>query len=220
MSKNYRLRSRELQLNNPNATYTVLYSHGNAEDIGLLLPMLEDIKSMGFAVFAYDYRGYGTSLGTPSEENAYRDVDAAYNHLTSNLGVPSSRIIALGRSLGGAVAVDLAHRRQLGGLVIESSFITAYRVLTRVPLFPFDKFQSISKIAEVRCPVLVIHGQQDKVIPFWHGERLFQEANEPKLSFWVARAGHNDLFEAAGKRYGQALRDFVAIIKKGNKSGQ
>ncbi len=209
-----------IYLNNPDATYTVLYSHGNAEDIGLLLPMLADIKSMGFSVFAYDYRGYGTSSGTPSEENAYRDVDAAYTYLTNDLGVHANRIIALGRSLGGAVAVDLARRRQLGGLVIESSFVTAYRVLTRIPLFPFDKFQSISKIEEVRCPVLVIHGQKDKVIPFWHGERLFQEANEPKLSFWVAGAGHNNLFEAAGNRYGQTLRDFVAVIKKGNKSGQ
>jgi abhydrolase domain-containing protein 17 len=203
-----------IYLPNPDAPYTILYSHGNAEDIGQLLPTLEDIKRMGFSVFAYDYRGYGTSAGTSSEENAYRDEDAAYDYLVNNLGVPAKRIIALGRSLGGAVAVDLAHRRELGGLIIESSFVTAYRVLTGIPLFPFDKFKSISKIKEVRCPVLVIHGKNDEVIAFWHGEKLFQEANEPKLSYWVEGAGHNNLFEVAGDRYGQVLRYFVALIEK------
>lgn len=206
-------------LPDPGALYTILYSHGNAEDIGQLLPMLEDIKGMGFSVFAYDYRGYGTSSGTSSEENAYRDADAAYDYLVNNLGIPAHRIIALGRSLGGAVAVDLAQRRQLGGLIIESSFVTAYRVLTHIPLFPFDKFKSISKIKEVRCPVLVIHGKRDEVIPFWHGERLFQAANEPKLSHWVEGAGHNNLFEVAGSRYGQILKDFVTLIERSSNSG-
>ncbi len=209
-----------IYLNDPKATYTILYSHGNAEDIGLLRPMLEDMKVMGYSVLAYDYRGYGTSSGTPSEENAYRDVDAAYNYLVNNLGVPASRIIALGRSLGGAVTVDLAHRRQVGGLIVESSFITAYRVLTWVPLFPFDKFQSISKIKEIHCPVLVVHGKRDEVIPLWHGERLLQEANEPKQSFWVDGAGHNDLFEIAGSRYSEALRNFVVVIERSDRLGR
>jgi len=207
-------------LPNLNAHYTILYSHGNAEDIGQILPTLEDIKGMGFSVFAYDYRGYGTSSGTSSEENAYHDEDAAYDYLVNDLAIPANRIIALGRSLGGAVAVDLAHRRQLGGLIIESSFVTAYRVLTHIPLFPFDKFKSISKIKQIHCPVQVIHGKRDEVIPFWHGERLFQEANEPKLSLWVEGAGHNNLFEVAGNRYGQALRDFVVLIERRNQSGQ
>jgi hypothetical protein len=202
-----------LYLPNPDARFTILYSHGNAEDIGQLLPMLEDIKGMGFSVFAYDYRGYGTSSGTPSEESAYKDQDAGYGYLVGNLGIPANRIITLGRSLGGAVAIDLAQRKQLGGLIIESSFVTAYRVLTRIPLFPFDKFTNISKIKDVRCPVLVIHGKQDEVIPLWHGERLFQGANQPKLSLWVEGAGHNNLFEVAGSRYGQVLRDFVTMIE-------
>jgi fermentation-respiration switch protein FrsA (DUF1100 family) len=205
-----------IYLPNPNARYTILYSHGNAEDIGQLLPTLGEIKDIGFSVFAYDYRGYGTSSGTPSEENAYRDEEAAYTYLINNLGVPANQIIALGRSLGGAVAVDLAHRQQLGGLIMESSFVTAYRVLTRIPLFPFDKFNSLSKIKEVHCPVLIIHGIRDEVIPFWHGEKLFQAANEPKLSFWVDEAGHNNLFEVAGNRYGQVLREFLILIERNN----
>lgn len=209
-----------IYLNNPEAQYTILFSHGNAEDIGDLLPMLEKIKTMGFSVFAYDYQGYGTSSGKPSEKDAYRDADAAYNYLVNNLGVKSDRIIAYGRSLGGAVAVDLAQRHQLGGLIIESSFVSAYRVITKVPLFPFDKFRSISKIKDVNCPVLVIHGKQDEVISFWHGEKLYQEANEPKLSFWVERAGHNNLFHIAGNNYKQALGDFVSLIEKNKKLTQ
>ena len=201
---------------NPDARYTILYSHGNAEDIGQLLPMLEEIKGLGFSVLAYDYRGYGTSSGTPSEENAYRDEDAAYDYLVKERGVPVKRIIALGRSLGGAVAIDLASRRQLGGLIVESTFVTAYRVITHISVFPFDKFQSLSKLRQVHCPALVIHGKKDKLIPFWHGEKLYEEANEPKLSLWVEGAGHNNVFEASGSRYGQALRDFVGLIEKGS----
>lgn len=207
-----------IYLRNPNAFYTILYSHGNAEDIGHLLPMLEDIKGMGFSLFAYDYRGYGTSLGVPSEKKVYEDEEAAYDYLVYSLGIPARRIIALGRSLGGAVAIDLAHKRQLGGLIIESSFVTAYRVLTRIPILPFDKFKNISKMKKVRCPVLVIHGKQDEVVPFWHGERLFEEANEPRLSFWVEGAGHNNLFEVAGSNYRKILRDFVTIVEKNSKN--
>jgi hypothetical protein len=119
--------------------------------------------------------------------------------------VPSNCIIALGRLLGGGVTVDLASRRPLGGLIIESTFVTAFRVLTKIPLFPSDKFRNISKIKNVNCPVLVIHGEDDEVIPFWHGEKLFQQANEPKLSLWVDGAGHNNFLKlleiVINKRY-------------------
>jgi fermentation-respiration switch protein FrsA (DUF1100 family) len=202
-----------MYLANPTARYTILFSHGNAEDIGMSLPTLESIKGMGFSVFAYDYRGYGTSSGTASEENTYRDAEAAYDYLVNNLGIPANQIIALGRSLGGAVAIDLAHRQQLGGLIIESSFVTAYRVITEIPVFPFDKFKSISKIKEVHCPVLVIHGTKDEVVSFWHGERLFEVAVEPKLALWVDGAGHNNLFATVEGQYKQALGEFVTLIE-------
>src|SRR5688500_20181664 len=98
------------------------------------MPTLETLRSMGFKVFAYDYSGYGTSSGTASEANSYRDAEAAYNYLVNDLKVAAKQIIVLGRSLGGAVAVDLAHKKQIGGLIVESSFVSAYRVMTRVPL--------------------------------------------------------------------------------------
>ncbi len=167
----------------------------------------------GFSVFAYDYQGHGTSSGSASEQNSYLNAEAAYDYLVNNLGIPANQIIALGRSLGDAVAIDLAHGSKLGGLIIESSFVSAYRVMTHVPVFPFDKFKSISKIKKFHCPVLFIHGTRDEIIPLWHGEKLFQDANEPKLSLWVDGAGHNNLFLRAEDYYNKALIEFVSLIE-------
>jgi fermentation-respiration switch protein FrsA (DUF1100 family) len=201
---------------NPQATHTILFSHGNAEDLGTLAFELEDMKAMGFSVFAYDYHGYGTSGGKATEQNAYEDHDAAYLYLTQVLHVPADRIIAHGRSLGGALAIDLASRKPLAGLIVESSFLSAFRVLTVYPIFPFDKFRNLDKIKQVRCPVLIIHGREDEVIPFWHGARLFELANAPKVNFWVDGAGHNNLKPVAGAQYVRVLesfRDSLNIVK-------
>lgn len=199
-------------LPNSNAEYTILYSHGNAEDLLDILPIRIELQNMGFAVFAYDYRGYGTSQGTPSEQNVYRDIDTAYNYLTQNLSVPPTRIIAYGRSVGSGAAVDLAVRHQLAGLILESPFTTTFRVITRIPLLPFDKFRNIDKIKNVHCPVLIMHGKADTVIPFAHGQELFAAANEPKRYLWVDAAGHNDLMDVAAEKYTKALREFSGLL--------
>ncbi|MCW3101126.1 MAG: alpha/beta hydrolase fold protein [Chthonomonadaceae bacterium] len=204
-------------LPNPKARYTLLYSHGNAEDIGQNLQMFTKLKEMGFAVLAYDYHGYGTSPGTPTEANAYQDEEAAYNYLIKDRGVPADHIIAIGHSLGSAMAIDLASRQSLGGLIVESAFLSADRIVTRIPLLPLDTFQNLTKISKVHCPVLVMHGRQDRVVPFWHGERLFASANEPKQALWIEGAGHNDLVEILGPRYGQALKSFAALVETGQK---
>jgi len=201
-----------IHLPNPSAEYTILYSHGNAEDLGLISPLLARLREWGFAVFAYDYRGYGTSRGKPSERGAYEDVDAAYAYLTRTLAVPPRRIIAYGRSVGSGPAVDLAAREPLAGLVVESGFVTAFRVLTRIPLLPFDKFRNVDKIAGVSCPVLVMHGMHDEIVPFGQGRRLFSAAPEPKRFLWVDGAGHNDFMLVAGDRQARALREFAALV--------
>lgn len=194
---------------NPAAEYTILFSHGNAEDIGDVEPIILYLRDSGFAVFAYDYRGYGTSEGTPSEKKAYEDIDAAYRYLTGELKIPPARVILHGRSLGGGVAVDLASREPVAGLILESTFTTAFRVVTYIPLLPFDKFENINKLARVNCPVLVIHGKQDRTIPFSHGEKLFAAAPGVKLSFWVDDADHNNLFDTARGSYLKTIRDFA-----------
>lgn len=201
-----------LHFPNPQAKYTILYSHGNAEDLSGILWVMGEIRDSGFAVFAYDYQGYGTSQGKPSEYNTYRDIEAAYNYLTLQLGVPAKQIIVYGRSVGGGPAIDLASRQSVGGLVVESSFVSAFRVLTRIPILPFDKFVNIDKIGKVRSPVLVIHGKADEVVHFWHGEQLLAAAKEPKLNFWVDGAGHNDLMDLAGDRYTETLRKFAKLV--------
>ncbi len=203
---------------NPQAEFTILFSHGNAEDLGDMRPFLEELLSAGFSVLAWDYRGYGANEGRPTESNCYQDIEAVYEYAVSELGLKPETIIAHGRSVGGAMAIHLAANRPVAGLVAESSFTAAIRVVTRVPLYPFDKFENIAKISKISCPVLVIHGDADGIIPFAHGRRLFEKARDPKFSLWVEGAGHNDLFFVAGDKYLDALTKFAGAIKQGQTS--
>jgi fermentation-respiration switch protein FrsA (DUF1100 family) len=201
-----------LYLLNPSARYTLLVSHGNAEDLGDDRYWLEDLRHAGFSVLGYDYQGYGTSQGKPGEKESYDDEQAAYDYLTTNLKIPAERIIILGRSVGSGPAVHLAARRPAAGLVLQSPFLSAYRVMTQVPLLPFDRFLNYKDIRRVHCPVLVIHGTRDQVINRWHGKKLYELANQPKQFLWVEGAGHNDLEMVAGKAYFSALKNFAASL--------
>ena len=197
---------------NPDAIYTILFSHGNAEDIGYDQPLLERLRDDGFAVFAYDYQGYGTSEGTPSERNAYDDEDAAYDYVVQTLHIEPSRIIAFGRSVGTGPATDLASRRPVAGLILGSAFTSAFRVMTRVSILPFDRFNNLKKIKKVHCPVLIIHGTRDSVIEVSHGRQLFAAANEPKRALWVEGADHSDLEVVGGTQYSNSLKAFATSI--------
>jgi fermentation-respiration switch protein FrsA (DUF1100 family) len=198
----------------PAASYTILLSHGNAEDLSTVRMELADYCRQGFSVLAYDYSGYGRSTGRPSEEAVYGDITAVYGFLVEKMGIRPERIILLGRSLGAGPSVELATKRPVGGLILESAFVSAFRVLTGLPLLPFDKFNNLAKIDKVSCPVLVIHGEKDSIVPFWHGERLFQKAKVPKMHYWVAGADHNDLRVVAGPGYWQALEGFRDLIAR------
>jgi abhydrolase domain-containing protein 17 len=203
-----------LHLVNPDARLTILYSHGNAEDIGHLAPLLDDIRKHGFNVLAYDYPGYGLSDGgPPGVENVTRAAEAVYRHAVVKLGISASAIVPLGRSVGSGPSVYLAANHPVGGLIIESGFSSAFRVVTRVTLLPFDRFPNERLLREVRVPVLVIHGTDDEVISFSHGPRL--AAVVPGTdTLWVEGAGHNNLMEVAGENYWTALREFAARVAK------
>ncbi len=203
-----------LHLPNPQARFTVWFFQGNAEDLGDLEPFLHQIHDAGYAVFAFDYPGYGCSGGRPSEAALYAASRAARECLRNSLQVGAAQTVIYGRSLGSGPAVQMAVEERVAGLVVQSGFMSAFRVVTRWPLLPFDQFKNLTKIPRVRCPVLVMHGEADEVISFAHGEALFQTAPEPKQHLWVPGAGHNNFTEVAGEKFWQALRGFSDVCAR------
>ena len=201
-----------LHLPEPRARHTILYSHGNGEDLGNVLPVLEMIQGLGFAVFAYDYRGYGKSEGRANAEGVALDAEAAYDHVTRELGVPAERIILWGRSVGGGPTVHLASSRACAGMVLEATFTSAFCVVTNRPILPFDRFRNQKLLRGMSVPTLFIHGRKDRIVPFVHGERNFACAAEPKRSLWIDGAGHNDLWLVARDEISRALVDFAGSL--------
>lgn len=196
------------------ARYTVLYSHGNFEDLGWARSRLELLHGLGFQVFAYDYRGYGLSTGSAGVDNATADARAAFDHVRGRLGVPAERIVLYGRSVGGGPSLRLAAEEAVAGVILESSFTTAFRVVTRIPILPFDRFPNVALIRRIDAPVLVLHGRRDRVVPFHHGQALYEAAREPKRHAWFDRAGHNDIAEIDPEGYADAIRGFLAELRR------
>lgn len=201
----------------PDSPKVLLWFHGNAENIGMGLDHLAMLGRLGVNVMELDYRGYGKSEGSPNEAGVYRDADAAYLYLTATKNFNPKNIYLYGHSLGGAVAVDLASRREVGGLIVESSFTSVpdmARHVYRVPFaryLPRSRFDSLAKIARVKAPVLVIHGTRDGVIPFEMGRRLYEEAREPKAFLPIEGAEHDDPYVVGGETYFRRLSAFVAV---------
>jgi abhydrolase domain-containing protein 17 len=202
-----------LYLPNDSARYTIIYSHGNAEDLGHLRGVLQDLRATGFAVLAYDYRGYGVSTPVrPAARLATEDVTAVFRHATTTMGIDPSRLILYGRSVGSGPTLELAATHAAAGVILESAFTSAYRVMTRVAVLPFDRYPNIDRVRDLQRPLLVIHGTADGVIPVSHGRKLYAAAPGPKQALWAEGAGHNDLVYVARERYHAALRDFVGLL--------
>jgi len=199
---------------NGTSPYVVLHAHGNAEDIGGVRFLMEEFCAAGFSAFTFDYRGYGLSDGRPGTSRAYEDGEAALRHLIRDKGIPADRIILHGRSVGAAIAIRLASQYDVAGLVVESGFVTAFRVQTHIPISPFDKMRNNRELPKVRCPVLVIHGEADQTVPPWHGRKLYQLAPDPKLSYWVPGAGHDDVLITAGAGYWTHMQELVKLAEK------
>lgn len=194
---------------NPAARYTLLYLHGNYEDLGGVGEYLPQFLHAGYAAFAVDYRRYGRSEGTPTEANTCADVRLAYAYMRHTLGIPADRIIIFGYSLGSGPAVELALHEPAAALVLQGAYISTYRVMTRYPLFPGDKFVNLAKVPKLQLPVMVIHGTADATIPFWHGEALYAAINARKAKLFIEGGPHTRLGEYAGARYWEALRAFT-----------
>jgi fermentation-respiration switch protein FrsA (DUF1100 family) len=175
----------------------VLVCHGNAGSMEHRLPVAQAFREMGLAVLLFDYRGYGASAGSPSEQGLYRDAEAAFDHLVAARGFAPQRIVAYGESLGGAVAIELALRRDPGAVVAESCFTSLvdlgaelYRWIP-VRLLARERFENEAKLARLRAPLLLIHSPDDEIVPFAHARRLLAAAGEPK-ELLTTGGGHND----------------------------
>lgn len=199
----------------PESEHTILFSHGNAEDLGHIDSFVRRMHDEGFSVLAYDYRGYGRSgQAQATAGGVVRDIHAVYRYAIDSLSLDPGKIIVHGRSVGTGPSVRLAAERRVGGLIIESGFTSAYRVITRWSILPFDRFRNARTLADVEVPVLIIHGSDDRVIHPRHGRDLFSAANEPRRYWEVEGAGHNDLSFVAGREYWSTIGAFARTLSR------
>ena len=196
---------------------TMLWCHGNAGNISYRLDNIKLLHDrIGINVFIFDYRGYGKSQGRPSEQGTYIDAEAALACLHTRSDIDHDAIVIFGRSLGGAVAVDLASKRPCLGLILESTFTSLVDIFempvaikelrSRMSTIKYDSF---SKIKRIKVPLLMLHGDSDEVVPFQSGATLYKAANQPKHFCVIQGAGHNDTYIVGGQGYVDALRDFI-----------
>jgi len=195
---------------------TALFCHGNAGNISHRIETLQILHRLRLNVLIFDYRGYGTSQGSPTEAGTYRDAEAAWRHLVEARGVAPGDVILHGRSLGGAVAAHLAETHPPRALILESAFTSvpdvARGMYPWLPVRLLARFQynTLERIGRIACPKLIIHSRGDDLIPFACGQRLFEAAAEPK-TFLEITGSHADGFLASGKRYENGLDRFVSL---------
>jgi uncharacterized protein len=200
----------------PPESMWLLICHGNAGNLSEFDRPVHyaGLRGLGLSLLVFDYRGYGESGGFPTESGLYHDADAAYRYLREQLGVPASRIVIFGHSLGSAVAVDLASRAPSAGLIVEGALTSATdRGAELYPYIPVrwiaaSRFSSLEKIGRVTVPKLFLHAQRDEVIPLAHGRRLYDAAPQPK-TFIELRGGHGDAFEVDSVSYFQGIAAFL-----------
>ena len=195
---------------------TLLWFHGNSGNISHRLENLKLLHDrLGVNIFIFDYRGYGRSDGRISEQGTYLDGEGAVLYLRSRGDIRADRVVLFGRSLGSAVAVDVATRYPAYGLILESPFTSVSDIAKRSFRFlPWGRiigirYDSLSKIRGISGPLLVLHGDRDDVVPMENGQRLFRAAPSPKEFYVVEGAGHNDTYTVGGEEYFATLRRFV-----------
>lgn len=193
---------------------TLLYSHGNAEDLGQAEELYQAWGGMGFGVLAYDYPGYGQSTGKPGEASCNRAIQSAWDHLLA-AGVKPASIVIVTRSVGGGPGTWLASHEKPAGLAMIAPFTSVYSVPFHAPIFPRDRFPNLKLIRTMDLPLLVLHGENDEVIPNWHGRKLVEASPSKDKTFrLVPGAGHNDLFEVAGDEIIREIADFARRVAR------
>jgi fermentation-respiration switch protein FrsA (DUF1100 family) len=203
------------------STITLLWFHGNAGNLSDRVHQLRQMHDqLRVNVFMIDYREYGRSEGEVSEAGTYLDAEAAAAYLRGRPDSQGRRIVYYGQSLGSAVAVELARRAPPDGLILESPFLSVQEMANvAMPWLPVGgliatKYDSLSKIGAIHVPLLILHGDQDEVVPYAHGRRLFAAANEPKRFYAIIGARHNDTYIAGAEGYFTALRGFLTSLPR------
>lgn len=198
----------------PQARGVVLFLHGNAGNMAQRMDSIVLFHRLGYGVLIFDYRGYGHSSGKPSEAGLRRDAEAAWAHLTGQRGIAPGRIVLFGESLGGALAAHLAARERPGALVLSSVFTSVPDLAADLyPWLPARwlarlRYDTAEALTRIHCPVLVAHSPDDEIVPFRHGEKLFQAAPAPKAFLRLA-GGHNDGFIFMRPEWVEALAGFL-----------
>ncbi|GAA0151104.1 serine protease [Lithospermum erythrorhizon] len=199
----------------PKGKLTLLYSHGNAADLGQMQELFIELRAhLRVNIMSYDYSGYGGSSGKPSEFNTYHDIEAVFDCLKSDYGINQEDVILYGQSVGSGPTLHLASRlRSLRGVVLHSAILSGIRVLYPVKMtFWFDIFKNIDKVRNVTCPILVIHGTNDDIVDFSHGKRLWELSLEKYDPLWVEGGGHCNL--ETYPEYIRHLRKFINAMEK------
>ena len=197
---------------------TLLYFHGNAGSLVNRAPRVERFMAQGWGVYMMTYRGYGGSTGSPTETANVADARLAYGALVLE-GVEPASIILYGESLGSGIAVRLATERPVGGVVLDAPYTSIVDVAAQAyPFLPVralivDRYETTKYIAQVRAPILILHGERDMVIPVAMGREVFRLANEPKRLVTFANGGHSDLY-VDGNGALEAMRDWMHSLKR------
>ena len=203
----------------PNATYTILYCHGNAGNIGDRVDYLKIFHELELNCFIFDYHGYGNSSGKrPSQSRTSFDVVGAWEYLTKTKNIDPSTIILYGHSLGGGIAGQLFNFHQPRALILDSTFTSLREIARfRYPFFPTNlflriRYDTVKQLqTKVHCPVLVMHSRDDDLIPFEQGQKLFTKANKPK-DFVALIGSHNSNFLESGEQYKLGLKRFIGSL--------
>ena len=199
----------------------MLWYHGNAGNLIHRLDNMARLHQRGVSLFIIDYRGYGSSKGRPSEPGLYADGMAAYDYLRKERGVPSEKIIIFGRSLGAAVAAEVAANREVAGVILETPFPSVESVARKLygglPTHQLlrARFNLMERLPKIRKPILVLHGNQDAVIPYELGKEVYEAAAEPKTFYRIDGADHNDTYIAGGEAYFEVLLKFMRQVTEG-----
>ncbi|XP_019428983.1 PREDICTED: protein ABHD17C-like [Lupinus angustifolius] len=204
-----------MYIRHPMATSTLLYSHGNAADLGQMYQLFIELSiHLRVNLMGYDYSGYGQSTGKPSEHNTYADIEAAYKCLEESYGAKQEDIILYGQSVGSGPTLDLAARlAQLRAVVLHSPILSGLRVMYPVRRsYWFDIYKNIDKIPQVSCPVLIIHGTSDEVVDCSHGKQLWELCKEKYEPLWLKGGNHCDL--ELFPEYMRHLKKFISTVEK------